>query len=253
MIVCVSFAFSVRLIDPLSKELTSSDSFVGSVAPGNKMELIFSKELTNKYQSLEVVSSSISNSKFEIKYEKESIKLFVFVPANADIGREVVRVKFVGSFGSEVLDLGVDVVSGALGVSPVSNVEVSSLVDSKAGYKFYFVNNTDAEAVFLIESDLPPNWVNSNALSREKKSLRVVVPKRSSTEDFFVIYPRIEGEREFKTRVSFENTSRDFSFKINALPTLKSKLQNVLYGIPFYSFSLLPSYFLNGLISFGMN
>ena len=77
MIVCVSFAFSVRLIDPLSKELTSSDSFVGSVAPGNKMELIFSKELTNKYQSLEVVSSSISNSKFEIKYEKESIKLFV--------------------------------------------------------------------------------------------------------------------------------------------------------------------------------
>ncbi|MFA6319387.1 MAG: hypothetical protein WCX66_00485, partial [archaeon] len=64
LILFASFVFSVRLIDPLSKELTNNDSFVGSVSPGNKMELIFSKELTNKYQSLEVVSSSISNSKF---------------------------------------------------------------------------------------------------------------------------------------------------------------------------------------------
>lgn len=253
LILFASFVFSVRLIDPLSKELTNNDSFVGSVSPGNKMELIFSKELTNKYQSLEVVSSSISNSKFEIKYEKESIKLFIFVPVNADIGREVVSVKFVGSFGSELLDLGVDVVSGALGVSPVSNVEVNSFVDSKAGYKFYFVNNTDAEAIFLIESDLPANWVNLDSFSLKNEPLRIVVPKRSSIEEFFVVYPRIEGEREFKTRVFFEDAFKDFSFKINALPTLKSKFQNVLYGLPFYSFSLLPSYFLNGLISFGMN
>lgn len=248
-----SIVFSVRLIDPLSKELTENDSFVGTIAPGNKMELIFSKELTNKYQSLEVVSSSIKGSSFDIKYEKESIKLFVFVPVDADIESEVIKVKFGGSFGSEVLDLSVDVVSGSLGVSPVSNAEVSTFVDFKAGYKFYFVNNTDSEAVFLIESDLPYNWINEDFFSLKNKVVRIVVPKRSSLEEIFLVYPRLEGEKEFKTRIFFENDYKDFSFKVNALPTLKSKLSTVVYGLPFYSFSLLPSYFLNGLMSLGFN
>jgi hypothetical protein len=251
-ILLTSLVFSVRLIDPLSKELSGSDSFVGTVAVGNTMEMIFSKELTNKYQSLEVLSSSIKDLKYSINYEKESIKLFVTVPKTADVERESMQLKFFGSSVSDIVDLELEVVSGVLGVSPVSTAEVNTFVDSKADYKLFFVNNTDSEAVFVISNDLPANWASPSMFELNKSTKKVVVPKRSSLEESFSVYPRLEGSKEFKATVSFENTSKNFSFKVNASPTLKSKLSTVIYGLPFYSFSLLPSYFVNGLFSFAL-
>lgn len=248
-----SCVFSVRLIDPLSKELSASDSFVGTVAIGNTMEMIFSKELTNKYQSLEIESSSIKDLNYVIKYEKESIKLFVVIPMDSPVGMESIKVKFLGSSVSDSLDLTLEVVSGFLNASPASNAEVTTYVDSGATFKLFFVNNTDSDAVFTVETNLPANWFEASAFAVNKNNLRVVVLKRSSLEQSFLVFPRLEGSKEFKAIVSFEDTSSDFSFKVNALPTLKSKLSTVIYGLPFYSFSLLPSYFLNGLISFGLS
>jgi hypothetical protein len=244
-----SCVFSVRLIDPLSKELSSSDGFVGTVAIGNIMEMIFSKELTNKYQSLEIESSSIADLNYSIKYEKESIKLFVVIPKDAVVGTESIKAKFFGSSVSDSIDLTFEVVSGVLGVSPSSNAEVTTFVDSSATFKLFFVNNTDSDAVFIIEPDLPANWFDVSAFAVNKKTIEIVVPKRSSIEQSFNIFPRLEGSKEFKAIIYFEDTFSNFSFKVNALPTLKSKLSTVVYGLPFYSFSLLPSYFLNGLIS----
>lgn len=249
LVLLSSCVFSVRLIDPLSKELSSSDGFVGTVALGNTLEMIFSKELTNKYQSLEIESSSIKDLNYSIKYEKESIKLFVIIPKDAVVGTESIKAKFFGSSASDSIDLTFEVVSGVLGVSPASNAEVTTFVDLGASFKLFFVNNTDSDAVFTIETDLPANWFDVSAFAVNKKTIDVVVQKRSSLEQSFDIFPRLEGSKEFKTTVYYENTSSDFSFKVNALPTLKSKLSTVVYGLPFYSFSLLPSYFLNGLIS----
>lgn len=248
----VSSVFAVRLIDPLSKELSSSDSFVGTVAAGNTMEMIFSKELTNKYQSLEIESFSLANLTYSVKYEKESIKLFITVPKTALPGVESIKAKFIGSSASDSIDLTFEVVSGGLGVSPASTAQVDAFVGSGATFKLFFVNTTDSEAVFNIKTDLLANWFDSSPFTVKDKTLRVVVPKRSSVEESFVVYPRLEGIKEFKATVSFENTSSDLSFNVNAKPTLKSKLETVVYGLPFYSFSLLPSYFLNGLISFGL-
>ena len=250
LLLLVSSVFAVRLIDPLSKEFSNNDSFVGTVAVGNTMELIFSKELTNKYQSLEIESSSVKNLDYSIKYEKESIKLYIVVPKDASVGVESISAKFFGSSASDSIDLTYEVVSGVLGVSPASNAEVTTYVDLSATFKLFFVNNTDSDAVYNIETNLPANWFDVSAFAVNKKSIQVVVPKRSSLEQSFNTYPRLEGSKEFKSTVYFENTSSDFSFKINALPTLKSKLSVVVYGLPFYSFSLLPSYFLNGLVSF---
>ncbi len=252
LVLLSSCVFSVRLIDPLSKELSSSDNFVGTVAPGNTMEMIFSKELTNKYQSLEIESSSIKDLNYYIRYEKESIKLFVVVPKDAVVGTESIRAKFFGSSASDSIDLTFEVVSNVLGVSPASNAQVTTFVDLSASFKLFFVNNTDSDSVFTIETDLPANWFDVSAFAVNKKTITVVVPKRSSLEQSFDIFPRLEGSKEFKAIVYYENKSSDFSFKVNALPTLKSKLSTVVYGLPFYSFSLLPSYFFNGLISFFM-
>jgi len=251
LILLISSVSAVRLIDPLSKELSSNDAFVGTVAVGNTMEMIFSKELTSKYQSLEIESSSIKDLNYSIKYEKESIKLFITISKDAPIGTETIKAKFIGSLVSDSIDLTFDVVSQVLRVSPASNAEVTAFVNSNATFKLFFVNNTDSSAVFTIENDLPANWSDVSSFAVNKKYITVVVPKRSSLEQSFNVYPRLEGSKEFKAIVKFENTASDFSFKVNALPTLKSKLETVVYGLPFYSFSLLPSYFLNGLLSFG--
>lgn len=250
LMLMISSVFAVRLIDPLSKELSNDDSFVGTVSVGNTMEMIFSKELTNKYQSMEIESSSLSDLTYSIKYEKESIKLFITVPKSATPGVESIRAKFMGSSVNDSIDLTYEIVSDVLGVSPASTAQVDTFVGSNANFKLFFVNNTDAEAVFTIHTDLPANWFDSNPFTVVDKTVSVVVPKRSSLEESFNVYPRLEGSREFKATVSFENTSSDFSFVVNAKPTLKSKLETVVYGLPFYSFSMLPSYFFNGLISF---
>ena len=120
LVLLSSCVFSVRLIDPLSKELSSSDGFVGTVALGNTMEMIFSKELTNKYQSLEIESSSIKDLNYSIRYEKESIKLFVVIPKDAVVGTESIKAKFFGSSASDSIDLTFEVVSNVLGVSILS-------------------------------------------------------------------------------------------------------------------------------------
>jgi hypothetical protein len=141
LLLLVSSVSAVRLIDPLSKELSNNDSFVGTVAVGNTMELIFSKELTNKYQSLEIESSSVKNLDYSIKYEKESIKLYIVVPKDAQVGVESISAKFFGSSASDSIDLTYEVVSGVLGVSPASNAEVTTYVDLSATFKLFFTNS----------------------------------------------------------------------------------------------------------------
>jgi hypothetical protein len=249
-----SNVFAVRLIDPLSKELSSSQSnFVGTVAPGNTIELIFSKELVDKYESLEMVSTLPQGFDYSVTNEIESIKLFISVPRFAVIGDYPISIVLSGPNRNDKVGLVFNVVRGGVDVSPSSVVEQRVLVDGKAEYKLFFMNNTDADAVFTLIPSLPANWVSENKAERIAPKLSILVPKRSSIEQSFVIHPRLEGKRNFDVNVLFENNSKQFSFAIEAKPTLKSKMEPVLYGVPFYSFSLIPSYFANGLLSFFLN
>lgn len=252
VLLLASSVFSVRLIDPISKELAPSDNFVGTVAVGNSIELIFSKELTNPYQSLSVLTPLPEGFSADVKYEKESIKLFISVPKGAPLGDYPFSVRLFGPERDDTVDAYFTVVSGALKVSPSSIVEQKVPVGSPAVYKFFFENDSDGSAVFTLTDSLPPNWNQDNLFAVSQPSMQVVVPKRQSLEASFTVYPRLQGKKQFSVNVSFENTSLPFSFFVNGVPTLKSKLSAVSLGLPFYSFSLLPGYFLDGIASFWM-
>ena len=137
ILILASTAFSVRLIDPISKELSEKSNFVGNVALGNTIELIFSKELTNRYENMALVSPLPDGFSSQIKYEKESIKLFISVPSSASVGNYPISVNFSGPSRSNTADIYFSVVSGVLDVSPSSAAQVNVLVGSPAEYKFF--------------------------------------------------------------------------------------------------------------------
>ncbi len=254
-----SSVFAVRLIDPISKELSiSENNYVGTVAVGNTIELIFSKELTDKYESIELVTELPNGFTSSTRNELESLKLFISVPLDTIAADYSISVVLSGSKRSDRVSLYFTAVKGQLKVSPSDVVEQMVNVDSPAEYKIFFVNPTDADASFTISPILPGNWLSANAFAQnvstdDLHNIIVVVPKGQKAEKSFFIYPRIEGIKEFKTVVSFEDTQKEFSFAVNAKSTFKSKMEAVFYGLPFYSFSLMPSYYANGLLSFLFN
>jgi hypothetical protein len=246
-----SSVFSVRLIDPLSKELLPNEpNDVGSVSIGNQIELIFSKELVSPYESVRVVSGLPVGFDYSVSYELESMKLIISVPKSAVIGFYTVFVKLSGPSREEVVPIRINVVEGALDVSPSEVFLQETNVDGFVVYKFFFVNNSDGFGKFTITSDLPSGWLFEDSSSKKLCVKEVGVPRRESAESTVLVFPRLEGRKDFKVRVSYENTFKDFSFSVVGRPTLKSKLGLVNYGLPFYSVSLLPSYFINGIASF---
>ncbi|MFA6268991.1 MAG: hypothetical protein WCW13_03830 [archaeon] len=254
VLLLASTVFSIRLIDPLSKDLSlNKTNFIGTVAVGNTIELIFSKELVDKYESIDVVTPLPTGFNYEARVEMEALKLFIHVPMSANPGNYPFSVKLAGSNREDTVPLAFDVLKNALNVSPVDISESTTLVGSVASFKFFFVNNTDSDAVFDISTSLPNNWMNKSPLDMGSFSKRVIVPRRGTLTDTINVYPRLQGKKEFAVTVAYEDTSKDFSFVVNANPTLKSKFESVIYGLPFYSFSLLPSYFVNGLFSLIIN
>jgi len=246
--------FAVRLIDPLSKTLSLDETnFVGTVAVGNTIELIFSKELVDKYENLQLVTSLSTGFDYEVKVEMESLKMFIYVPENAPVGNYPFTVELSGPVKSDKVPLSFEVLKNALDVSPADISEASTNVNSIAEYNLFFINKSDSDAVFVVSTNLPNNWMNKNPLNNEKYSKQVVVPRRGNLQEKISVYPRLQGEKEFVVSIAFEDTSKEFAFKVNAKPTLKSKLETVMYGLPFYSFSMLPSYFINSLFSFYIN
>jgi hypothetical protein len=250
VLILASSAFSIRLIDPLSKEITlTGENFVGTVSPGGTLELIFSKELTDKYESLDVVSVLPEGFKSDVRVERESIKLFISVPANAVVGDYPLSLKLSGTGRVDDFSVNFSVVAGSTNVSPASAAVQETIVGKSVEYKLFFVNNTDSEAAFDISTDLRADWEQADLGSKEKVTKRVVVPKRQNLEETLVVYPRMQGKKEFKVKVDYENTSSVFSYEVDAKPTINSKFAAVTEGFPFFSFSLLPSYFINGILA----
>jgi len=249
LLVLLTNVFSVRLIDPVSKELSQDDS-VGAFAPGTKMELIFSKEL-GRFDTMKLLTVLPGGFAPEIKNELESIKLFISLPKNAAIGDYPLAIEFSGKGSSERIRLNFTVSNDLLLVSMNSAFEQKGSVDSALLYNFQFVNDSYADVVFSVLPELPDYWLvkDSRAAPQKPFALEVTVPKRSTKIAALAVYPRVPGTKEFDSTVTFGNKEQKFSLSAVATPTLKSKLDAVFYGLPFYSFSLLPSYFLSGFLA----
>ncbi len=238
--------FSLRLIDPIYTELKGND-FVGSIIPGSTLELTFSKEF-DKYSSLKLISTLPAGFETEIVNETDFTKVFISSPSNAILGEYPLTLEIIGDNESVVFQVYFLIEKDLLAVSS-DNYFATSSVGEAAFFDFTFINNSYADVNFKVSPELPWFWSSDNFI--EQKELVVTVPLRSSIQEKLVIYPRKQGESTFNARVYFDKslTNKTFSLRINATPSIKGKLESVVFGLPFYSFSLMPNFLISGLFS----
>lgn len=238
LLIClVSNVFSVRLVDPISKNL-DSDGYVGTIVAGTTLELIFSKEF-GRFSSLELNSQLPSDFKVKINDYLESIKVFIEVPKDT----------LKSNYSFEVLMKGRDeekvevyfVVSDNLLDSSLNNYFSESYVNELAEYEFSLINNSHADVDFVITPKVPFSWGNAPKI--------VTVPKKSVLKEKISISPQFAGSQSFDLLVESIDTKKEFSVLLNSKPTLIGKNSVFFNGFPFYSISLAPSYFFNSLIS----
>jgi len=239
LLIClISSVFSIRLVDPISKTL-GTNNYIGSVAAGSELELIFSKEF-GRFSSLELKSQLPNNFKVEVKDYLESIKLFITIPRGAlktdysfDIlmtGREEESATVYFIVSDNLLD------------SSLNNYFSESYVGQAAEYEFSLINNSHADVEFTISPKVPFSWI-----SETKQT--IVVPRKSVLKQKVFVTPQFAGNQNFDIVVESVEGKKDFSVLLNAKPTLVGKNKVFFNGFPFYSISLAPSYFFNSLIA----
>ena len=248
-----SSAYSARLIDPISKEI-DAEEYVGSVSPGSTLELIFSKEL-GKFDTLKVTSNLPTGFKSTVKDYLESIKVFVEVPETAVNDTYSMKMNISGNSTEEIQVY--FIVSDGLLDASLNNYSSETYVGSLAEYTITLINNSHADDEFLVSSSLPWYWLTEKGLSgnpMQDNLVKVTVPRKSTKEVTLKIYPQTFGEKIFNVTVGMTpKEKKEFSLKVNAKQTFKTKTQTIFYGLPFYSFSLIPSYDLIGLFSLLFN
>lgn len=232
--------FAIRLIEPESKVLEGND-LVGKVYPGGTLELIFSKE-NNKYVSANPVTPLPAGYSSSIAEELESLKIFITVPENEVNWKNSVSIEFSKANAAEGKDVAnvYFLVENELLSASMNGFSKNTYAGTPAEYEFVFVNKSDVGAVFSVSSSLSREWF---------ERIDFLVPKKSTKVESVVVNAPVQGNRQFDFTVNYSNKSSTFSSSITVLPTIFSKFSSVLYGIPFYSFSLFPSYLLNGLLA----
>ena len=253
LLLLINSVNSVRLIDPISKEIVGEE-YVGSVSPGSNLELIFSKEL-GKFDSLEINSQLPSGFEASVQDYLESIKVFVTIPDEAISDTYSMNLTLDGK-STEEIEIYFVVKEGLLDAS-LGNYSTEAYVSSPAEYTFTLINNSHADDEFSISSSLPWYWMDEKGLAGDAfadNTLKINVPRKSNKEVVITIYPQIHGEKIFDVAVGLSpKEEKKFSLKIDAKQTFKGKTQNIFYGLPFYSFSLVPSFDLIGLFSLLFN
>jgi hypothetical protein len=236
----ISGVFAIKQIEPYSRTIEDGD-FVGKTVPESTLELVFSKE-NEKYDSLKLNSNLPSGFSVAVKEELESFKVLINVPKSAVNSQYKIGLKFSNT-SNVLVQENVDFyfsVEDELLFASMNNFSQETLTNNPAQYGFTLINNSDAEATFIISSSLPTSWYSSHA---------VVVKPKSIEKHTLEILPGVSGERKFNFNVSYAGKQKTFDVSLKAEPTLESKFSSVLNGLPFYSFSLIPSYLLNGLFS----
>lgn len=241
--------FAIRLVEPISKELLEND-FVGAIVPGQTLELIISKEL-GRFNSLELTSSLTENFDVSVKDYLESVK--IIISSNKNTPKTSYFFSFIlkGVSSSESIRVFFSVEESLLDVA-LLNYSSETFVNNSAEYEFLLINNSDADAIFKIKLDLPWYWLGDEYFGKEYYK-EVIVSKQQKKIEKIIVYPRVHGEHYFNSKISMQDNIKEFTLYSKVLSTFNSKFNSSLMGFPFYSISLLPSYFLTSIVSLVFN
>ena len=243
----------VLMISPFEKTLSVGDVVeLGSIAPGESFELIFSDEsLLGQeimWSKASVKQSSLPAAWTAIDSEEGKKRLVVLVSVPAAAKPNVYQFKVALSNDdfqlSEEITAKIDVKKGLIkAVIDEAELNQSPMVNEKVKFNIVLTNSSISDHRVKVKSTLPFNWF-------EEKEF--IVPAKQVVEQQLLVAPRVFGRKAFSFSVVSELNGEhisSFDSVLSVKPTLKGKFASSISGFPFFTVTLLPYHFFNALFS----
>ena len=254
VVLSASALADISMVTPFEEGFSDQEVFkLGTVAQGENFEIIVSNETG--------LGDEIRWDEFSVNPDTLPLG-WIALSTNKGERRVGVTVSVPKSAESNIYQLTLTARNNRLGISDtvyarvevkdsllnaaISNTGIngSPLVNETVSYEISITNNSIAPHTILIGSDLPESWFTPVEFT--------VPPKKTITEKLDIT-PRNFGRRTFAFNVS-STLTKDEIVSFNSIllvkPTLEGKLTPALYGLPFFSMSLLPFYYFSTFIGY---
>lgn len=245
---CINTASaSVHILTPVDVVVPDKGEVsLGSVARGETAELIIDRKLNNTlyFDRAEITQALPKNWAYIPKLEDRTIILKLIIPQTASENTYSIPLKVWNSQepeNAETINLILYVKKNLL-TADIAELIKETDVESSVNYDFILINDSVAEHKVRISTTLPSYWFPSQELTLKPKQ---------TTEISLPLNPKTYGVRDFKITVeSLQNdTEYEFDARIIAKSTISSKLKTPLYGLAFFTPSLIPQFLLNAFIT----
>ena len=252
LVLSASVAADVSLVNPFEETFSDQEVFsLGLVAQGENFEVIASNETglgdSIRWDELGIKPDTLPTGWIAFSTNKGERRVGVTVAVPKDAESNIYQLTLVATnkrLGiSDTIYARVEVKENLLNAA-ISNTGLneSPLVNEKVTYEISITNNSIAPHKVLVSSDLPESWFVPKEIT--------IPPKKTATETL-EITPRNFGRENFTIKVASQLTGKDvvaFNTMLLVRPTLEGKLTPTLYGIPFFSMSMLPFYYFNTIL-----
>ncbi len=240
------------LVDPLVAHHAPGKLIdVGSIQPGEEMELIFStdagygkeaKWLQARYERTPY-GELIQTHNSEVG--TESLITRIYVSTLLPPGEYRIPITFSGELG--VLEnekyMIRFMVARELFSATLQNPRVEGKLNEPLTYEMTLVNDSSASVTARIEPTLPNSWSEGKTTTIKPHSFQNISIQ---------VIPRFAGPKNFEIHVTnTQNLERYSSLRatLTANASLKDQYAGGLYGFPFFTISLLANYLANAFFS----
>ena len=244
----------ISLVNPFEETFSNEGVFrLGTVAQGENFEIIISNETglgdEIRWGEFEVNPGTLPEGWVAFSTNKGERRIGATISIPLDAEPNIYQLTLVAKNNrigiSNTVFARVEVKENLLNAA-ISNTGLneSPLVNEKVFYEISITNNSIAPHRVVIGSDLPKSWFMPVEIT--------IPPKKTITEKIEVI-PRNFGRRNLSFNVFSSLTEKEvvsFNSVLLVRPTLEGKLTPTLYGLPFFSMSLLPFYYFNTILGY---
>lgn len=240
------------LVDPVVVKAKPNGILdAGSISPGEKVELIFSrnsgygKDVLWNQALLSLNGNANGIQTFDSEKGSDSLITRIQTSPLTREGTYTFDVQLIGDEGvleDEGYTVQLDVKKGLLKGS-LSAENVQGKVNETLRFSVLLVNDSSAPVNVLVQPALPTVWSEAKTIAMKPHSF-VTVPVD--------VTPRFAGPKTFDItliRVDNRATVDTLHATLVANPTLKDRYSAGLYGFPFFAISLVSHYLANAFFS----
>ena len=247
MIFADANAVEVAMVKPVEASFSENQSIdLGEGVRGEVLDFIFVSKQSNdlRFDRVEALSLPEGWGASKSEFFGETLGMSVVIPKEEELGIKHLRLKLIDSSSNQSVEFASTVfVKSKLVSGTITPLKQETIVGSKAYYDISLLNDSIADHLVWVSSDLPNFWFREKLVRVKAKSLE---------ELRLEVEPKTYGMRSFNfTVTSAMNGSNIATFpgELVVNPTIESKFASGFYGIPFFSLSLQPFYLINAFVS----